>query len=60
MTTNTPNTGNNNTDIVYTDSPQVSCQGNGPATGHPLVYLNMGANNALECPYCSRRFVRKH
>lgn len=47
-----------NTDIVYTDTAEVSCQGNGVAAGHPLIYLNIGDNNTIECPYCSRKFIR--
>ncbi len=54
---NQPTTENND-DVVYTDCPEVSCEGNGPATGHPLIYLNMGSKDAVECPYCSRRFIR--
>jgi len=35
----------------------VSCDGGGGALGHPKVYLNMGSDNFVECPYCDRRFV---
>jgi len=45
-------------DIVTVTSSTVSCEGNGPATGHPKVYLTF-ANGSKEivCPYCSRTFV---
>lgn len=35
----------------------VSCDGGGGVLGHPLVYLNMGENSSVECPYCGRRFT---
>lgn len=57
MTTDAPDFAN--TDIVYVGNGEVRCQGNGPATGHPLIYLNMGNKNTISCPYCSRKFVRK-
>jgi len=41
------------------DEPVVRCDGGGGALGHPAVYLNMGDKSAIECPYCSRRFVLK-
>ncbi len=33
----------------------VTCDGG--ALGHPAVYLNMGDGDAVDCPYCGRRFV---
>ena len=38
-------------------SRRVSCDGVGGALGHPRVYLEMGEENLVECPYCDRRFV---
>jgi uncharacterized Zn-finger protein len=35
----------------------VTCDGDGGALGHPRVYLNLGADRTVECPYCDRRFV---
>ncbi len=35
----------------------VACDG-GPA-GHPKVYLQIGEEGFVECPYCDRRFVLK-
>jgi len=49
MTTPPPET-------VYVDETVVACDGGG-ALGHPRVYLNMGPNGVVECPYCDRRFV---
>ncbi|MBE05140.1 MAG: zinc-finger domain-containing protein [Gammaproteobacteria bacterium] len=46
-------------EIIESISRTVSCQGEGGSLGHPLVYLNMGENNWVECPYCDRRFILK-
>ena len=35
---------------------RVACDGGG-VLGHPLVYLDMGGENFVECGYCDRRFV---
>ncbi|MCH2037877.1 MAG: zinc-finger domain-containing protein [Rickettsiales bacterium] len=47
------------TDIVETESPKVSCSGGEGSLGHPLVYLDMGDDDQIVCPYCSRVFVLK-
>ena len=31
--------------------------GGGGALGHPLVYMDMGEDDHVECGYCDRRFV---
>ena len=36
---------------------RVACDGVGGALGHPRVYLEMGDETFVECPYCDRRFV---
>ncbi|HJO87902.1 MAG TPA: zinc-finger domain-containing protein [Rhodospirillales bacterium] len=41
--------------IVKTSA--VNCDGGGGAAGHPNVYLNMGSEGHVVCPYCSRSFV---
>ena len=35
----------------------LSCDGGGGALGHPRVFLNLGAEAAIDCPYCGRRYV---
>ena len=45
----------NSTECV--DSKKVSCDGGSGALGHPLVYLNMGNNSEITCPYCSKKFI---
>ena len=44
-------------EIVEVHDRVVACEGSGGALGHPRVYLNMGAETAVDCPYCDRRFV---
>ncbi|OYX33844.1 MAG: hypothetical protein B7Z01_07605 [Brevundimonas subvibrioides] len=39
-----------------TRSTPLSCDGGG-VLGHPLVYLDMGGEDFVECGYCDRRFV---
>jgi uncharacterized Zn-finger protein len=46
-------------EIVETDSTRVACDGGGGALGHPRVYLEMGDEISVECPYCDKRFVLK-
>ena len=46
-------------EIVETDQTRVACDGGGGALGHPKVYLEMGDENFVECPYCDKRFVLK-
>ncbi len=41
--------------VLVTDK-RVACDGGG-ALGHPLVYLDMGQSDFVECGYCDRRFV---
>ena len=41
------------------DNPIVACDGGDGPLGHPRVYLNIGKEGHIECPYCSRRYVLK-
>ncbi len=45
-------------ETVRAASGTVSCDGGGGALGHPRVYLTLAAQGVVDCPYCSRRFVR--
>jgi len=38
-------------------SIKVSCDGGGGPSGHPKVYLDMGIEQEVICPYCSKLFV---
>lgn len=44
-------------EVVYVRSRRVACDGVGGALGHPLVWLEMGDQDFVECGYCDRRFV---
>ncbi len=44
-------------EVVAVKSRRVACNGVGGALGHPRVWLEMGAADVVECPYCDRRFV---
>ena len=46
-------------EIVEVDSEVVVCDGSDAALGHPRVYLNIGKEGFIDCPYCDRRFVLK-
>ncbi len=45
-------------ETIYVDENVVACNGGGGALGHPRVYLNLSTEGKVECPYCSRLFVR--
>ena len=44
-------------EIIQVDDTRVRCDGGGGALGHPRVFLEMGDETFVECPYCDRRFV---
>lgn len=46
-------------EIVETEETRVACDGGGGALGHPKVFLEMGDEGFVECPYCDKRFVLK-
>lgn len=46
-------------EIVETKEHVVKCDGGGEPLGHPAVYLNLGKEGQVICPYCSKCFVNK-
>jgi len=44
-------------EVIEVSETRVACDGDGGALGHPKVYLEMGAEDSVECGYCDRRFV---
>ncbi len=44
-------------ETIVVATKRVRCDGGGGALGHPMVYLEMGQSDFVECPYCDRRFV---
>ena len=45
-----------NLDKEFVKSKKVICDGGGGTLGHPKVYLDMGDENEIICPYCSKLF----
>ena len=46
-----------NKELQVVSSPNVVCDGGGGALGHPKIYLDMGKEKKIVCPYCSKLFV---
>ncbi len=44
-------------EILYVTSTRVACDGDEGPLGHPRVYLNMGDQGYVDCPYCDRRYI---
>ena len=44
--------------VIPTTQQRVSCKGGGGARGHPLVWLTLGIDGKVVCPYCSRTYVK--
>ena len=36
----------------------IRCDGGGGVLGHPAIYLNLGKEEKVICPYCSKCFVK--
>ena len=43
--------------ITYVDTTNVFCDGGRGELGHPGVYLNIGEQPNIVCPYCSQIFA---
>ena len=44
--------------IIYTEDRRVACDGGGGPLGHPRVWLTLGTDGEITCPYCSRHYVK--
>lgn len=44
--------------VIVTNDLRVACNGGGGSLGHPQVWLNIGTDSKVICPYCSREFVK--
>jgi uncharacterized Zn-finger protein len=44
-------------EIIVVHQTRVACDGGGGVLGHPKVYLEMGDEGSIDCPYCDRHFV---
>jgi uncharacterized Zn-finger protein len=45
------------TETILVETKTVACNGGGGALGHPKVYLNLGPEHRVLCPYCSRLYI---
>ena len=45
-------------EIIEIETAKIACDGD-EFSPHPRVYLTVGAENFVDCPYCGRHFVRK-
>ena len=54
---------NNPLETLYVNSKKVLCkgerEGSKSGSGHPSIYLDMGKNDFVTCPYCSKFFTIK-
>ena len=46
-----------NKELQVVSSSNVVCDGGGGTLGHPKIYLDMGQETEITCPYCSKLFV---
>lgn len=44
-------------EIVEVTSRRVACDGGEGPLGHPRVWLAIGEEGFIDCPYCDRRYV---
>ncbi|AVM75311.1 zinc-finger domain-containing protein [Magnetospirillum gryphiswaldense] len=44
-------------ETIVVETNHVACDGGNAGLGHPRVYLNMGHDRQVVCPYCSRTYV---
>ena len=46
------------TTAIPVSGPRVACNGGGGPLGHPQVWLTLGTDGEITCPYCSRHYVK--
>ena len=46
-------------EIEEVEATRIACDGGDGALGHPRVWLSIGEDGFVECPYCDKRFVLK-
>jgi uncharacterized Zn-finger protein len=44
-------------EVIIVAARTVACDGNADPSGHPRVFLNVGEDGQVDCPYCGRRYV---
>ena len=43
---------------IIVNSSSISCDGESGQSNHPIIYLNLGTNNSVTCPYCGIKFIK--
>jgi uncharacterized Zn-finger protein len=46
-------------ETIYINETVAACDGGDEPLGHPRVFLSLGPEGKVECPYCSRLFVNR-
>ena len=46
------------TETIYVTEARIACDGGSGPLGHPRVWLMLGTDGEIICPYCSRYYVR--
>jgi uncharacterized Zn-finger protein len=46
------------TETIRVTEARIACDGGGGLLGHPRVWLTLGTDGEIICPYCSRRYVK--
>lgn len=46
-------------EVEYVETTRICCDGGEGALGHPRVWLSIGPEGFVECPYCDKKFVLK-
>lgn len=44
-------------ETITVETDRVACDGGDGDLGHPRVFLNLGDDGAVDCPYCGRRYI---
>ena len=44
--------------VIVTNQSRVACNGGGGSLGHPQIFLSLGNDGKVTCPYCSRVFIK--
>ena len=51
-------TSKSSANVIVTNQLRMACNGGGGTLGHPQIFLTLGNDGRVTCPYCSREFVR--
>ena len=46
-------------ETITVEETVVACDGGNVALGHPRVFLHIGTDGDVTCPYCGRHYILK-